>query len=218
LAILGTSRTTHIVVRLIALAIALAAAILLWGLERSVLNQESIGPRLFALPCTAISVWLIYVAYHGWFHRTATSIRRLCSTLTFIIFFIATGFWDSHVQGAPPFLRHYSMVWFAAGLAIAILFYLLISGKLIRKLNITEDRSASEQRRHVDRLVGYLGLAIIFSAAAVAQDRILQNPLPDTWTAYLLLAVVLAAGLVNLLGPRIFWRLTSSDPFPSANR
>lgn len=220
----GTNQATHSIVRLIALAIAAVAAFCLWMmldlLVHDVLDHESIGLRLFGLsfelPLACISVWCLYVAYHGWFHRTATSVRRLCGVLALITYFFLSSLFDSYTQGPPPTVPRPSMVFFATPIAIAILFYLLTIGSLMRRLGLAEDRSPSEQRRHISRLFGYLAFLVLLICAEIGQSRLSKNIHSDL-DPYLIPAVILLAGLTYLFGPRIYFRLFSSDSVSADN-
>jgi len=96
----------------------------------TIFTHQSVDSRLFMLffplPEAVLSLWFLYVAYHGWFHRTATAIRRLCGTLAFIAFCVGTIFWDLYIRDRLPLsLQLHGAFFFAPGFAMAILFYLL---------------------------------------------------------------------------------------------
>jgi len=129
-----THQTANITVRLIAVTIAAVSACSLWMssaiLVHTIFNHESVDSRLFMLffplPEAVLSLWFLYVAYHGWFHRAATAIRRLCGALAFIAFCFGMVFWDLYIRDRLPLsLQLHGAFFFAPGFAMAILFYLL---------------------------------------------------------------------------------------------
>ena len=212
------------VMRIVALFVAAAAALALlegFALIYSTITQKStLGNWLFGtgmwLFFSSISVWCFYAAYHGWFHKTSTSVRRVCGALAFVVFFIGQGVGDSVAKGHPGYPES-TLPAFAISIIAAIIFYLGLIGLLLPRLAFREDRSLTEQKRHVRNLFGYIALMIFLGGDQVS--GIAPSPaghvVPNLWTSYVIVGVLLLAVLIYATGPSLYWRIFS-HPLPPA--
>jgi hypothetical protein len=216
---------SRIIVRLIALLVALPSTFLIWiGLEMfkpMVISDSSLVGGLFGVGFEVITVaipaWCLYVAYHGLFLKSATSVRRVCGAFAFIVFYFVQGPDRASGGDAPPGHPDFKMTLFYASIAIAIAVYLLLIGLLLPRVGLCDDRSPTEQRRHVSRLFGYLSLTIFLGGLALTgvMSPPLPRTIPDATLYYGMPVVVLLPLVVYGVGPRIFWRVFSAAPAPT---
>jgi hypothetical protein len=200
----------RIVARAIAVALATVGVYESVGLPRYLAGGDwSVIGFIFA---TSFIFLCLVVAYHGWFFRTARSIRWLCGLGAFVAFGLLLTATDKAVArftglpliGSPtqpldPRSAVLRAIFSLLPAILAILFYHLMVGWLLRRLGLVDDRRPSQRLRAAKMSLGLIAFLIFASGNELDLLQTHQNHGPGIRdTAILFAPLVLAVGVYKL--------------------